>query len=405
MSVSALFRRICTWDDGKSDFNSLENEQRLHRQSDALGEEKKQNYAVGCFFLIFTLTSWEAMGELVQDVQDGYKKPYFIVYTLHCGFAIYMATLVPIIQIYRKCKNQPMLSITMKDIGHATFLNLLLISSDYFWYLSLPRTVVAANNAMYQSMSLFVYIFSVLILGEPVNNWKNIGLLICLVGMGLVVYGTASSDSGGDIVGYLLCLAAVLIFAFYEVIFSKLRGHGAAQETILFTGLMGFMNLFLFWVPVLVWNELGLETFKYPDEVEISKLLINALLGAVYTCSFLTGISFTTPLFMSLGSVFIVPIGVVVDKILHDIDLPILFFVGSGCIIVGFFCAMKDKLNCRDKPSYSIGEKRSRLSTSINYDFGNEGRLGNGDRVGEVEPSAPPRSSDVKEGEPSYSFL
>ena len=46
------------------------------------------------------------------------------------------------------------------------------VSLDYLWFLSLPRTNVPANTAIYQSSLLFTFLLSVPILRERVTVLK-----------------------------------------------------------------------------------------------------------------------------------------------------------------------------------------------------------------------------------------
>ena len=51
-------------------------------------------------------------------------------------------------------------------------LGIAIFGSTYTWYLSLPLTSVAGNSAVYQSAPVFVFLFSVPLLGESVTVLK-----------------------------------------------------------------------------------------------------------------------------------------------------------------------------------------------------------------------------------------
>lgn len=375
----------------------------LGESDDEHGKKRNSpNYLGGVLALAVCLASWEAMGELVQDIQEGYKKPSFICYMLHNGYLLHLFISFPLIQIFFYLDGQKLIPIKLVDFRDAVVLNIMLYCSDYLWYLSLPRTLVAANNAMYQSMSVFVYLFSVLLLGEKIDKWKNIGLVFCLAGMVIIILNQGTSGSHGDVVGYLLCLGAVVVFAIYEVFFKMIRGHGTICETIYLTALMGVGNLLTCWIPVIVLHYTDMEVFKMPGDDEMYKMGINMCLGATYTASFLVGVALTSPLFMSLGCVFIVPIGVVTEKILNNVDMEWLFFLGTALVIGGFlftlipvFQGLNSEENLQQNEDDDLNSKRSSVNDG-GIDYQNveepvhEGPSYRYSDAPEVEPSAPP---------------
>eukprot|EP00915_Cephaloidophora_sp_WS-2016_P007082 GHVH01009604.1.p1 GENE.GHVH01009604.1~~GHVH01009604.1.p1 ORF type:complete len:563 (-),score=87.05 GHVH01009604.1:79-1767(-) len=71
-----------------------------------------------------------------------------------------------------------------------SFLSLIALISGWTWYISLPRTKLAANTCIYQSSLAFVYIFSVFILKERRTWYKTVSVIICIAGVAVVAYGT-----------------------------------------------------------------------------------------------------------------------------------------------------------------------------------------------------------------------
>jgi len=62
--------------------------------------------------------------------------------------------------------------------------------SGWTWYVSIPRTELAANTSIYQSSIAFVYIFSVLILKEKTKWYKTFSVFLCIGGVALVAFGS-----------------------------------------------------------------------------------------------------------------------------------------------------------------------------------------------------------------------
>lgn len=75
----------------------------------------------------------------------------------------------------------------------AGILGLIAFLLIYFWYLSLPRTLLSVNTAIYQSACVFVYIFSLIILRDR-NDWRKVIAVVVCVG-GVVALSILSTDA------------------------------------------------------------------------------------------------------------------------------------------------------------------------------------------------------------------
>lgn len=71
---------------------------------------------------------------------------------------------------------------------HSCVLGLTIFASTYTWYLSLPTTSLAGNSAVYQSAPVFVFLFSVPILGERVTALKVFAVFMCIGGSAAVAF-------------------------------------------------------------------------------------------------------------------------------------------------------------------------------------------------------------------------
>lgn len=303
-----------------------------------------------------------------------YPKTYFILYLLHSGYIIYIplwAVLQLVLRMLVKHTEFVGTAWLPPNIGrkflHATVLNFFLCVSDFLWYQSLACTVVAANNAIYQSAAVFVFVMSFLLIDEKVRLHKVAALMIASVGIVLVTLFT-KNEEGSKIysapIGYVLVLISVIVFAFYEVVFKRLEGgHGEADETciaktqadtMLFLSLMGVSNAVFMWIGLPILHHVGLELFWAPPNQVITKLVVNTGLGAVYSLFLLLAVALTSPLFVSVGTMLIIPIGIAVEKLLHDYTIGIWPLVGCCLIITAFFvlqlemlktCCTADKAN------------------------------------------------------------
>lgn len=100
----------------------------------------------------------------------------------------------------------------------------LVSAGGYFWYLSLPFTSVPANNAIYQSCSAAVFVLSWLFLGELATPRKFAAVGVSIVGVVLIAAGGTTSDAtdtNPDAFGYAMVVVSVVLYAIYEVVYSR----------------------------------------------------------------------------------------------------------------------------------------------------------------------------------------
>lgn len=183
---------------------------------------------------------------------------------------------------------------------------------------------------------------------------------------------TDATENLSQIGGYLAMCACSLLFAVYEVIFSgwehkheellvKKYPHRKSDDscarvvdTLQTVGLMGLANLTLMWIPMVILHFTGVEHFSLPlfrylgsDECcwasTSNEMLLNAGLGAVYTSSFLVVVAMIGPFIASVGLILIIPIGFIVDYVMHhwvpsEETTLVLALQMAGCvaIVIGF---------------------------------------------------------------------
>ena len=128
------------------------------------------------------------------------------------------------------------------------------------------------------------------------------------------------------------------------------------STAFLSTSIMGIFILTTLWPGALILNYFQLEIFEMPTWDIIGDLTIAQGLGAIQVASSLAGINFTSPLFMGVGSLLLIPTSMITDWLFHDYILPIEAFVGIFFIIFGFliFCLndylLSKKFNFRKLP-------------------------------------------------------
>jgi len=137
------------------------------------------------FGIIFGLClTWVLMSEFIQGMQEGWEKPWFILYVIHSGYAfnllIYWALYgartgdwmlrsqcSALVRCFRRGsewrEESPVgayLVPTKQLIILSLVLALLSAFVGYSWYISLNHTLASANNAIYQSAAAVVFLLS-----------------------------------------------------------------------------------------------------------------------------------------------------------------------------------------------------------------------------------------------------
>lgn len=106
-----------------------------------------------------------------------------------------------------------------------------------------------------------------------------------------------------------------------------------AEAAALVLGAMGVWTLVLLWPALLVANAAGWEPFEAPPPDKARLLALNVALDTLYNLSLLWGIATTSPLTMSVATTLVVPVGILVDWIVHG-TLPTLQALGGAVLIV-----------------------------------------------------------------------
>jgi len=167
-------------------------------------------------------------------------------------------------------------------------------------------------------------------------------VLICVAGVVVISFFGSGTDNNGHettMMGYVWVLASTVVYSCAETFYGRVihTNHDVdASYNFLFLGFVGLFTFFLFWPGIFILDHLQVEVFEYPTGATLWGLVVTVFLDAVFNSSFFVGIYFTSPLFMSVGSLLAIPTSVVVDWILNQYVLPFEAFFGMAMIILGF---------------------------------------------------------------------
>ena len=230
----------------------------------------------------------------------------------------------------------------------------LLAFQNYIWFLSLYSTIVAVNTTIYQSQCVWVLLFSMCLLGTKPTITKCLSVVFSLLGVALISFLGQESEHNDDVhqnaLGLALCLTASVIYALMQVMMARFERQLFDQEdhfqklkdVLFFKFMMGLSVFTLWWPGFFILDLVGLESFVFPDTVTLwMNVMTLSAVVLTFVISYLIGITYSGPLFMSVGTLLVVPTGYVVDIYLYDLSLSTFTVLGSSCIVVGFLLMQK----------------------------------------------------------------
>ena len=310
------------------------------------------------------IVSWTIRAEFFQGIEKIYNKPIFISYVVHSSYLFFLlAWLVlryfPLVIKSRKL--QPSFYSFKYYLLISFFFTIVIFAFNYTWYLSLPRTEVSTNTAIYESATAFVFLISVPILGERVTLVKVLSLIISIGGVCLISLSPSGSATNHTIInftnlsnittlndsiisestlGYFLVVLSTIIYSLYEVLYKRFatspKDTAPIVNTIRILGLIGIWYIILVAPFLIIAHFTGLERFELPSLNVALEILLNSVLDSFSNILILIGIVLSSPLFISMGALLALPTSMLADYIFHNILMSYLSILGSVFILMGF---------------------------------------------------------------------
>ena len=336
--------------------------------------------------VILMNASWVFMGEALQGVEDQYHGTLVLVSMVAMSYAY---CFIPW-GIWAVCREREWLTSFVtpasKDIEKdhrgafswksyfilTGWVSLISITCRATWYYSLSHTNAAANSAIFQTSSAWVYVFSLGVLGEVIDYVKITALVLGIGGSAMVaVFNSSESEKGVDqnIFGYFQLLLSVLTYALFQVAVKK---YGASQvdphpqmNSLRLCGMCGLWAVF--WCPIMVFvgHISGAEKFTVPSKYVTHMTVSSGFVDAIFTGAMLICIRLTDPTFTSVSTILTVPLTVIADLIIHAYFAPVWANVGTVIVIIG--CSL---YNYRVWKLKKIRDKETKLLVCDNESFG-----------------------------------
>lgn len=349
-------------------------------------------FIVIIFLIILLIVLQILMAEKLQDLEydASYDKPYFITYFMHSFYIIFIpiafALDVIIYFSYKKIYDWKTKKKTLiKILKYGSIFGIILFFVTYFWLISIPMISVSANMAILYSQCAFVFIFSIFLIKEKVTILKILAVLFCIAGVLMIAFGRHNKNHPNfslNKLGYLFASLSMILNSFYQVLYKRIFKNedestnnkyglnnnlddNSINETTslikkkrknLYTklnkisnsmyviGMIGVTTLLLFWTGIPILNKIGMEKFIIPKKNQLIKILINSCIESSFNTILLIAIILSTPTFVAIGLLLIVPTSVVVDKIFNNYLMSTVPIIGVALIIIGFLINIIGKI-------------------------------------------------------------
>jgi solute carrier family 35 protein F5 len=189
------------------------------------------------------------------------------------------------------------------------------MAQNYAFVKALQFSSATVDTAIYQSCSVFVYIFSILVLGEEFSWIKIIAVALSIGGVFLISMAETSYDESGsesfsvrdNSLGFTISAVATIAAAGYSVAFKFFFAHVTADQVMLFLGLMGTFHLCVLWLGMPLCQSIGLEVIQIPTGNALVALILSAVIALVVNTLYMLVIHICSPLFISVGMALTVP--------------------------------------------------------------------------------------------------
>ncbi|KIK70961.1 hypothetical protein GYMLUDRAFT_305787 [Collybiopsis luxurians FD-317 M1] len=349
--------------------------------------------------LVLALGGFVAQTQFTHQILTvmNYSRPFFVIYVTQSVFTVSLlvhliylalASRLSISKVYRGLKisvarqlrsgqpESPMQSIARFPYAKFVTVALALTAGFSFpsllWAVAISLSSASDVTVLWNTNAFFAYLISVTFLGRAHQRRKFAAVVLATIGVVLVVYGGADSDTdsrlSSRLIGDLAALLASISYAGYQLFYDSLAEPPSMTpldseatplvedykdaiypppyglESSFWTSVIGFSTFSLLWVAFPFLQFFGLEEFSLPDLSTMLMILAAAVSGA----TFMTG---TMMLLASWGAVQVSITSLLTTVLVFLTDFlsgtPINFWsvVGSVVIIAAWILVLANSGN------------------------------------------------------------
>ncbi|KAF7633117.1 EamA domain-containing protein [Meloidogyne graminicola] len=311
-------------------------------------QQKPLKFITNFFFIFFIATSWALASQFRKSVMIIDQKHIFAPYFMVWFSTSFMFFCYPFFIIYFICKNNKKLlkkehlkaiqifnyqKQIKKGIRNLIILLILWTISNYTYAYSLSLISASIATSIMSTNTAIVYILEWLLLNECFSIIKTIATLFAIIGV--IIISLNSEFSNNNFIGIIFVILSALFAAFYKVLFKKFHKNASLSQISIFMSTLGLTNLFLNGIITFIFLFINIEylNWKYIPWLE---LLISSLLILLFNSLVNFGIVILSPLTISIGMIFGIPLSAIIDLLFRSLPSSFSFFLGSIFILISF---------------------------------------------------------------------
>ncbi|CAL1543754.1 unnamed protein product, partial [Lymnaea stagnalis] len=211
--------------------------------------------------------------------------------------------------------------------------------ANYTYQLAIAQTEIGIVNTLSSTSGLFTLISAAIFPSGAVDKFTLSKLAAVIVGIsGIVMVYESDAKLGGDIpTGALWAVTSAACYSFYLVLVRRKVDTEDKMDIPMFFGFVGLVCALSMWPGFLILHYSKQEPFEWPNKKQWMFILLNGAIGTVLSeCLWLLGCFLTSSLIGTLSLSLVIPLNMIADGVVKDINFGLLFYLGTIPIVAAF---------------------------------------------------------------------
>ncbi|XP_059174232.1 solute carrier family 35 member F5-like [Physella acuta] len=211
--------------------------------------------------------------------------------------------------------------------------------ANYTYQIAIQESDVGVANVMSSTSGLFVLVCAAVFPSGAMDKFtlsKFVAVILSISGVVMVFESDVRLD-GRFPSGALWALISAVLYSLYLVMIRRNVDTEDKMDIPMFLGFVGIICTLVMWPGFLILHYSKQEPFEWPSRRQWIYFLLNGAIGTVFAeFVWLLGCFLTSSLIGTLSIGLVIPLNILVDAIIKDIHLNVLFYLGLIPIIFAF---------------------------------------------------------------------
>ncbi|XP_053238513.1 putative thiamine transporter SLC35F3 isoform X1 [Podarcis raffonei] len=206
--------------------------------------------------------------------------------------------------------------------------------TNYLYLHAIKKINTTDVSVLFCCNKAFVFLLSWIVLRDRFMGVRIVAAILAIAGIVMMTY--ADGFHSHSVIGIALVVGSASTSALYKVLFKLLLGSAKFGEAALFLSVLAVFNvLFVTCIPIILYFT-KVEYWSSFDDIPWGSICGFSVLLLTFNILLNFGIAITYPTLISLGIVLSVPVNVVVDHYLSDIEFNSVRVIAIVIIGLGF---------------------------------------------------------------------